>query len=486
MKSEKYAEKSAIPQKIKSLNVAMWGYFCLNAILVILIVVVGFYAIVGITLENNARDRVTRAGRDMAAALKTGVSSDLTDEILNYRGEGVNFYIFRTDGKNLQPADFGGVYDELFKEIENRLGDKEVGKDKFFRTGNKINYALVAENKNGEIRYILASYSMSIVRETVGTLQLWLLFAGGIAMLLALLFSYEFSKHLTRGLNVMSEKAVKLAHGDYEVEFINANYKEMAQLSDSLNYVRDEVKKSEDFQREILANTTHDLKTPLTMIKAYASMIMEISGDNPEKRNKHLQVIIDESDRLTGLVNDVLSVSKLRSNMEEMNLTVFDLTELVYAIVEKFGYLQESQGYTFMIDIQPNLYTYADEEKIYQVLYNLIGNAANYTGADKTVYISLKSNFDGTINEFFVRDTGKGISEEELPEIWNRYYRVKENHPRPVKGTGLGLNIVKAILENHSFVFGVDSEVGNGSEFWVYFPAVPPEVYNEINNSENK
>ena len=155
------------------------------------------------------------------------------------------------------------------------------------------------------------------------------------------------------------------------------------------------MKKSEDFQHEILANVTHDLKTPLTMIKAYASMIKEISGDNPEKREKHLQVIIDEADRLTGLVNDVLSVSKLQANMTELKLKVFNLTELVYGIINKFGYLQEAQGYSFMLDIEQNLYTRADAEKISQVVYNLLGNAANYTGEDKTVYISLKSSLDG-------------------------------------------------------------------------------------------
>ena len=454
----------------------MWGYFCLNAILVILIIVVGFYILVGITLDNDARKRVAHAGQDMASELKREDGANISEKVLSYRDEGVNLYIFHADGERLQPTDNSGAYREMYNEIVKYLKDGEVGNDKFYRSGNKINYALVAVNEKGDRHYILASYSMAIVRDTVGALQLWLLLAGFIAMLLAFFFSYQFCRHLTRGLNTMSEKAVRLAHGDYKVEFANANYKEMAQLSDSLNYVRDEVKKSEDFQREILANTTHDLKTPLTMIKAYASMVMEISGDNPEKRNKHLQVIIDEADRLTGLVNDVLCVSKLRSNIDEMNPKVFNLTELVYAIVGKFGYLQESQGYTFMIDIQPNLYTRADEDKIYQVLYNLIGNAANYTGEDKTVYISLKSNFDGTVNKFTVRDTGNGISKEDLPEIWNRFYRVKENHLRPVKGTGLGLSIVKAILENHSFVFGVDSEVGKGSEFWVDFPAVPADV----------
>ena len=233
------------------------------------------------------------------------------------------------------------------------------------------------------------------------------------------------------------------------------------------------MKKSEDFQREILANVTHDLKTPLTMIKAYASMIKEISGDDKLKREKHLQVIIDEADRLTGLVNDVLSVSKLQSNITEIRPKVFNLTDLVYGIIDKFGYLQESQGYSIMVDIDPNTYTRADEEKINQVLYNLIGNAANYTGADKTVFVSLKVSLDGKRVKFSVRDTGKGIPKEALPEIWNRYYRVKENHNRPVKGTGLGLSIVKAILENHAFDFGVESDVGKGSTFWVDFPAVP-------------
>ena len=299
---------------------------------------------------------------------------------------------------------------------------------------------------------------------------------GVIVLLGSLLVTYAFSQKLTRGLKSMSDTAVKLAEGDYTVKFTNADYTEMAQLSDTLNYVRDEVKKSEDFRREILANVSHDLKTPLTMIKAYASMIKEISGDNKEKREKHLQVIIDEADRLTGLVNDVLSVSKLQSNIEEINFKVFNLTELVYGIINRFGYLQESQGYNLMVDIDKDLYTRADEEKISQVIYNLLGNAANYTGKDKTVYISLKADLGGKRIKFSVRDTGKGISKEALPEIWDRYYRVKENHQRPVKGTGLGLNIVKVILQNHAFDFGVDSAIGEGSTFWVDFPAVPSEV----------
>ena len=122
------------------------------------------------------------------------------------------------------------------------------------------------------------------------------------------------------------------------------------------------------------------------------------------------------------------------------------------------------------------MYTCADANKIKQVVYNLLSNAVNYTGEDKTVFISLKKTVDGERIKLIIRDTGKGISKEDLPDIWDRYYRAKENHSRPVKGTGLGLSIVKLILQNHSFDFGVESEIGKGSSFWVDFPAISENI----------
>jgi signal transduction histidine kinase len=272
-----------------------------------------------------------------------------------------------------------------------------------------------------------------------------------------------------------------MAKGDYSVQFTSMEYQEIAQLSDTLNYLKDEIKKSDDFQKELLANVSHDFKTPLTMIKAYASMVKEISGNDPEKRDKHLQVIIDESDRLTGLVNDVLSASKISAGLEQLNKKVFNLTEYLYSIINKFDYLQETQGYKIIVDIDPNLYTLADEEKIGQVIYNLLSNAINYTGEDKKIYISLKDSPQDNRIKFAVRDTGKGISEDELKNIWDRYYRSTDAHLRPVKGTGLGLNIVKVILQSHAFDFGVNSKLDEGSTFYVDFPAVSSKPDDESN-----
>ena len=206
------------------------------------------------------------------------------------------------------------------------------------------------------------------------------------------------------------------------------------------------------------------------MIKAYASMIVEISGNNPEKREKHAKVIIDEADRLASLVNDVLDLSKLQSGIGELKKERLDISAVLQEVLDRFAYYKEDKGYTFITDIETELFAEVDKPKIAQAFYNLIGNAVNYTGEDKTVYVRLKKQENKI--RFDVRDTGKGIKTEEMQGIWERYYRSSEVHKRPVQGTGLGLSIVKGVLERHGLEYGVESELGKGSTFFVCFPLV--------------
>lgn len=458
--------------QLKSVNnVLVRNLLILSALLIILIEVICFI-IVGGTAMKTAKERLVRVGRDAAVLVHNEQSCE--DYIQKIRNEGFTIYILSSDGEVLLPSD-GQAWDGNIEEIVSKLNksDKESA-PVIYTKKNSLNYVMSLKYNGGS--YLVASYSLSVFYGSMRILLAYFIIVGAVILFITAMVVYSVSQRVTSGLKGLSSTAVRFSKGDYNVNFANAEYQELADLSDTLNSVRDEVKKSGDFQRELIANVSHDLKTPLTMIKAYASMIQEISGDNPEKRNKHLQVIIDEADRLTGLVNDVLNVSKVTSNLDEINFKVFNFTEYLYGILNKFNYLQETQGYIFMTDVDSNLYTRADAEKIGQVIYNLLSNAINYTGEDKTVYISLKNNLQNDRIRLTIRDTGKGISAEDLPEIWNRYYRVKENHSRPVKGTGLGLNIVKIILQNHSFDFGVESEIGKGSSFWVDFPAVPENI----------
>lgn len=403
-------------------------------------------------------------------------SADVGQKITDYAlSDSVDVFIFDMDGNLTMPYialaedKIAPVYDA----VNSNLGEWAEGKTAEYnsRSGNRTTFNFAACVELDGVQYkLLVRYPISHITELVRRMEIYLLLVGLGAFVIAFLISYSLANKLSGPLREISGTAQKLAGGDYDVQFNSAQYDEIAKLSDTLNYMKDEIKKSEDFRKELLANVSHDLKTPLTMIKAYASMIKEISGNDPEKREKHLDVIIEESDRLTGLVNDILSTSKITSGLEQLNKKVFNLTELLYGVINKFSYLQETQGYSIMVDVEAELYTLADEEQIYQVIYNLISNAVNYTGEDKTVYVSLKYNAEDKRINFAVRDTGKGIEEEELAHIWDRYYRSKDSHLRPVKGTGLGLNIVKVILQKHGFNFGVNTEVGQGSKFFVEFP----------------
>lgn len=318
--------------------------------------------------------------------------------------------------------------------------------------------------------YLIIITSLERITSMVELMQKQLAFITIIVIFIAFFIAAVVASNVSAPISEMSQTAKKLAEGDFSVEFSSNSYYEISELSDTLNYMKEELKRTGVLQRELLANVTHDLKTPLTMVKAYAEMIKDISGDNKEKRNKHAQVIIDEADRLTMLVNDILNLSKVQSGMDGLNLQTTDISALTRGVTERFYDFCENNGYTINAHITDGLYSVCDSMKIEQVVYNLIGNAINYTGEDKTVEVFLERNEKGKIL-LEVVDSGKGIDADKIDTIWDKYYRASETHKRPVKGTGLGLSIVKAILEAHHLRYGVISKKNEGSNFFVELPA---------------
>jgi len=465
-------------KRIGTTNVMLWRYFSLFTVAIIAVVALVCYGIMGNAFFAQAKKRVRDIGEKVCAVIDDSTVPYPAKELYinDYAlKSGVDIFVLDSSGTPLIP--YGFVTPESWAsvaaDVAANSGEWEDGKDVIYNSKSEgistLNYVNCVVY-GVEPCKVLVRYPLNTLALSVQQMQIYVLIIAVVAIAFTFFISYFVAEKLSRPMRDMSKTAKKLAAGDYSVEFTSTEYSEIAELSTALNYMKDEIKKSGDFQKELLANVSHDLKTPLTMIKAYASMIREISGDDPEKRDKHLQVIIDESDRLTGLVNDVLSASKINSGLSQLNKKVFNLTEYLYGVINKFSYLGETQGYNIMVDVDANLYTFADEEKIGQVIYNLISNAVNYTGEDKSVYISLKYSAEENRIKFAVRDTGKGIAEDELAHIWDRYYRSKDSHMRPIKGTGLGLNIVKAILESHNFTFGVNSKEGEGSTFYVDFP----------------
>lgn len=279
------------------------------------------------------------------------------------------------------------------------------------------------------------------------------------------MIAFLLSRKISGSIIKVNLSARELAKGNYSVEFSGKDYREIAELSETLNFAASELEKTEGFRKELLANVSHDLRTPLTMIIAYAEGMRDLPGENTPE---NLQVIIDESRRLTNLVNDMLDISKLQAGVLEKEISVYNLTESIESVLERYNKLKEQEGYSIEFQYEQEVWVEADEFKIFQVIYNLINNAINYTGADKQVLVRQRIKDD--IVRIEVTDTGAGIAKEALPYVWERYYKVDKTHKRAVMGTGLGLSIVKNILILHEAAYGVESEQGKGSTFWFELP----------------
>jgi len=316
-----------------------------------------------------------------------------------------------------------------------------------------------ARMADGSGCYIIVDSVITPVNATVKTLAVLLMYISIFTVVFALVLAFLLARRISRPIIKMNRNANRLAKGDYDVTFDSRGYAEIEQLNDTMNYAAKELSKADELRRELIANVSHDLRTPLTMIIGYSEMMRDIPGENSPE---NVQAVIDEATRLSSLVTDLLDISRLQAGTAEVNKAVYNLTDSVHGIISRFDKLKDDCTISF--EAQDDVYISADEKRISQVIYNLIINAINYSGDNKSVVV--KQIVHNDVVRIEVTDNGDGIPKEDLPYIWDRYYRVDKTHKRAKMGTGLGLSIVKTVLESHEAVYGVDSTLGIGSTFW--------------------
>ena len=327
---------------------------------------------------------------------------------------------------------------------------------------------LTAKGKSPMLVYIFSP--LWPVSSTIDILTNQLVYVTFISLLVACLISFYLSIRITRPIRTITRSAERLGQGEYGIVFRGGHYTEINNLADTLTQASIDLEKSDMLQKDLIANVSHDLRTPLTMIKSYAEMIRDLSGDNPEKRDQHLQVIIDETDRLNSLVGDLLSISRMQSGKMVLERSNFNLTQAAESISNTYKIMEIEEGYKLNFNGKVNFIVNGDEEKIKQVISNLFTNAIKFAGKDKTVNVTLKRHGKYVLCK--IEDHGVGIAKEEQDHVWERYYRASSNMARPAEGSGLGLSIVKEILTLHKADFGVDSTEGKGTTFWFELPYV--------------
>ncbi len=330
----------------------------------------------------------------------------------------------------------------------------------------KVRMETITKNKafilaNGQTVDFTFHAIITPVEATVATLRVQLYFITVFMVMLSVGLALIIARRVSKPIVEINKSAKKLALGDYNTQFDGRGFLEIKELSDTLNTAAVELSKVEGFRRELLANISHDLRTPLALIYSYA----EVMHDFPsEITAEQTQIIMDETKRLTSLVNDVLDLSKLESGSMELKKSRYNFTKSIEIMIDRMSELIKKEGYIISFEFDGEVDIVADEVKITQAFYNLLINAINYSGKDKKITVR-QTTANGSV-KIEVIDNGEGIAPENLQYIWDRYYKIDKKHKRAVTGTGLGLSIVKKFIDLHGGSYGVESILGEGSNFW--------------------
>lgn len=330
-------------------------------------------------------------------------------------------------------------------------------------------YTKLVENAEGDEYVIITSAVFAGGAAVSMTAILQTLLITAVFLIVSVATSFLISRNIVKPLASLTVSAKKLADGKTDVTFDAQGFKEIEELSDVLNHTAKELSTVDSTRRELIANVSHDLRTPLTLIKGYSEMMRDIPS---ECDAENLNVVIGETERLTRLVNDMLDLSRIQEGDKKANLKHFDFIPTLDDLVNRISTMLKAQNYTLNYDkALDKAVICGDEDKLMQVVYNLISNAINYIGEDKQITVRVSNNNGRMRVE--VKDNGIGIDVEEVPHIWDRYYKSDRNHKRSTIGTGLGLSIVRSVMNLHpGGTYGVITTKGHGSNFYIELPLV--------------
>ncbi len=399
--------------------------------------------------------------KSLAALYQTARENSLCVQLVDnfghtstFNGIGTGCYIDKLAPKN--PGEFD--YEEM---KENILKNKDFEHNFLIDYGSEmIVYGRIVDAHLG--RYVLL-INAPVTPEKAGLelIQNQFVLMTILVLLFATIASIILAKKISAPFIVMTASAKKLAQRDFDVSFESKgiSFTEFDDLTSSLNYATQELKKIEELRLDLIANVSHDIKTPLTMILAYSEMIQDFSKSNPKLLDEHLNVIIAEAKYLDKLVENMLELSMLQSGAITLNKVDFNLNELVLELMTLF--LNQKDNVNF--DYDAIYIVNADEVMIGQVITNFFSNAIKYAG-DSQIDIKL-SKLNGVVR-LSVIDYGCGIEHEDIANVWDRYYRIDKNFHRDQEGSGLGLSIARGIILAHNSNYGVISEKEKGSEFY--------------------
>ncbi|MBR5305579.1 MAG: HAMP domain-containing histidine kinase [Oscillospiraceae bacterium] len=436
-----------------------------------------YYAVTQAELTSIANKIVTAIDAEKGVTNRTledisgFINAGICVEIADRNGNGI--VLFEGIGDACQIHSGGGGYD-LFSQQRKIDSSQATALRKAVRENARDNYNIHLEDELGNRQAvkgrfyageytIIVSTSISRTDSIVAIVSSQLQTASIIAIILSLLVATIMSTWFMTPIMKMSNATKEIAKGNYNVKLEVKSKDEIGRLASDFNHMAEEIQHSHNMQKELLASISHDLRTPLTIIKGYAESIKDITGDNKEIRDQQLTTIIDETDRLSNMVGSVMEYTKLSQGVHKLNIVQFDIADMCKDIVYVYSNKALADNKTIVYSGPEDAYVFADAQLMERAIHNFVSNALLHTPENTRVVVAVKVQDSGKV-KVSVFDSGSGIRPEDIPHLFDKYYRARKDEGR--SGSGLGLAIVKSIMENHNFRYGVESTEGLGTEFW--------------------
>jgi signal transduction histidine kinase len=396
-----------------------------------------------------------------------GMKKSTFDLIGSGKGQNISYYFYGENGQLLYQA---GKKISGFKVEKKIISKVLAGQDErtIFKMPNNNRASLVAlpiENSNSEKAIIIV---VSNVDQAFRNGSLLFLIAAIATILVVAVMIFIISKRITTPLKNMSKVARSIAEGDFEQRVKVETKDEIGELAETFNFMAGELAGVETMRRDFVANVSHDLRTPLTSLHGF--LIALLDGTIPkEKEQYYIKMMKEQTERQIRLVADLLDLARMEAKQLEINPRQFNLSEEVRKMIARMDpeLTKRKVEIQFISDETRDIYVLADCDQINRVIINLIQNALQFSPKNSTIDVILGLQEDAAV--LTVKDYGPGIKKENLKYIWQRFYKEDEARTRQV-GTGIGLSIVKQIIELHHTTIHVDSEEGNGTTFWFKLP----------------
>jgi signal transduction histidine kinase len=413
----------------------------------------------------------------------------------------VNIYVFMSfAGAPLSsfphPLDFGEREEaQVNLLIRNYMSDNtdEINREVIKKEDNYIIYRLYDSHLDSNYidligvldeKIVFLRSNFESIQESVALANRFLSYIGLAAVIIGIIAMLLVSSKFTRPIHEMANIAKKMSELDFEVKYPVKNKDEIGELGNSLNILSDKLqstiselksannelqldiqKKTEidEMRKEFLSNVSHELKTPISLIQGYAEGLIENVNEDEENRNFYCEVIIDEANKMNQMVKKLLTLNELEFGSNQVNFERFDIVQLIKSVLMTNGILFKQKEVTVHFNENEPIYVWADEYLIQQVVSNYISNALNHVSGANIIEIKLVRR--GNVLRVAVFNTGENIPEEELDKLWIKFYKVDKSRTREYGGNGIGLSIVKAIMNSHNKECGVINH-SVGVEFW--------------------